>query len=166
MTTNHWEKLEKSLMEGISSWQYQEIAVSPQEELAMRRCLEMFGGMLMYAVQFDEFNFSDADVELVNEAVDALFKYIHIQNARKAQRRSIKSNDGIIKAIECKLGTGMVDSHGNEIFEGDDVRVLGDGRDEVLKVTFRKGAFFLGDLLLMDYLAEFLSIVTPLNQQP
>lgn len=44
MTTNHWEKLEKGLAEGISSWQYQEIAVSPQEELAMRHCMETFGG--------------------------------------------------------------------------------------------------------------------------
>ena len=101
----------------------------------------------MYAVQFDEFNFSDADVELVNEAVDALFKYIHIQNARKAQRHSIKSNEGIIKAIECKLGTGMVDSHGNEIFEGDDVRILGDGWDEVLRGYLSQRGIFPGGLV-------------------
>ena len=97
MTIKHWEKLEKMLTEGIYSWHHQKIAVPPEEKLAMRRCLEMFGGLLKEAVQFDEFNFNNDDVELVNEAINALYAYAHIQNARKAQCHSIKFPDGIVK---------------------------------------------------------------------
>jgi len=38
-------------------------------------------------------------------------------------KHNIKLPDGTIQSLECKLGTGIKDYYGNEIFEGDHVQV-------------------------------------------
>lgn len=38
-------------------------------------------------------------------------------------KHNLKFPDGTIKAVDCKLGSGVVDRNGKEIFEGDYVKI-------------------------------------------
>ena len=75
-------------------------------------------------------------------------------------KHNIKLPDGTIKAVDCKLGTGIKDYYGKEIFEGDRVKYMyqyelyGEPCEypETVTVEFVKGAFITGD----DYLHDFI----------
>lgn len=54
---------------------------------------------------------------------------------------NIKLPDGTIKAVQGKLGSGIVDKNGKEIFEGDIIRYGFTDREDTAVVTFQNGAF-------------------------
>lgn len=56
-------------------------------------------------------------------------------------KHNLKLPDGTIKAVECKLGSGIFDKHGKEIFEGDRVT---NGRHK-FPVKFINGALYIFD---------------------
>ena len=63
---------------------------------------------------------------------------------------NVKFSDGTIKAVDCKLGSGVFDRNGREIFEGDHVNfwarsLKNDGMYDILstKVVFDDGALWL-----------------------
>lgn len=73
-------------------------------------------------------------------------------------KHNIKLPDGTIQSIECKLGTGIKDYYGNEIFEGDRVRIAGDcGNGE--EVVFGSGVFWAGRRNIAEHLYGSFAIV-------
>ena len=53
----------------------------------------------------------------------------------------------IIEHTNAKIGSGINDCRGNEIFEGDKVRYDG----EIYNVEFSRGVFYLGEMWLFAY---------------
>lgn len=63
-------------------------------------------------------------------------------------KHNIRIN-GEVKEIDCELGSGILDKHDNEIFEGDRVKF----KDKVGYVSFRHGDFILEGKQLYNYLS-------------
>ena len=60
-------------------------------------------------------------------------------------KHSIRIN-GKIQTLDCELGTGILDTNGREIFEGDIVKVVyDDGDTDAGKVEFVHGEFRVSD---------------------
>ena len=71
---------------------------------------------------------------------------------------NLKFPDGTIKNVDCQLGTGITDYYGDEIFEGDRVRIAGDcGNGE--EVVFGSGIFWAGRHNIADHLYGSFAIV-------
>lgn len=73
-------------------------------------------------------------------------------------KHNIKLPDGTIKAVDCKLSSGVFDKNGREIFEGDHVQVCEgcpDDEDDsyIDTVIFVDGVFKLkdSDTLLKEF---------------
>ena len=54
---------------------------------------------------------------------------------------NLKFPDGTIKAVDCKLGTGIKDKYGQEIFEDDHVKVTNEYGERTGYVGFCYGRF-------------------------
>lgn len=54
---------------------------------------------------------------------------------------NLKFPDGTIKAVDCKLGTGIKDKYGQEIFEDDRVKVTNEYSERTGYVYFYHGGF-------------------------
>lgn len=63
-------------------------------------------------------------------------------------KHTIRIN-GEVKEIDCEIGSGILDKHGREIFEGDKVKF----RDKFGYVVFRHGDFLLESSQLFDFLS-------------
>lgn len=73
-------------------------------------------------------------------------------------KHNIKLPDGTIQSLECKFGTGIKDYYGDEIFEGDHVRIAGDcGKGE--EVVFGSGVFWAGRRNIAAHLYGSFAIV-------
>ena len=76
-------------------------------------------------------------------------------------KHNIRIN-GEIKAVDCDLGSGILDKNGREIFEGDKVRIkfyADMGAISLSTIFFQNGLFTLERELLKDYLSSDLEIV-------
>ena len=71
-------------------------------------------------------------------------------------KHNLKMPDGTIKAVDCKLGTGIKDKYGREIFEGARVS-FSDEYSSV--VTFEDGSFFINDRPIWRLKSSDLEIV-------
>lgn len=73
---------------------------------------------------------------------------------------NLKKPDGTIEAVDCKLGSGVFDKNGKEIFEGDIIRHGFDRKDTAV-VTFQNGAFrfafYFGDKTYTEVPPKFAS---------
>ena len=73
-------------------------------------------------------------------------------------KHNIRMPDGTVQTIECEYGTGIKDFNGDEIFEGDFVRVAGDCGDGE-KVVFGSGVFWAGGYNIAEHLYGSFAIV-------
>lgn len=66
--------------------------------------------------------------------------------------------NGTVKEIDCELGSGILDIHDREIFEGDKVRFYRLGKADVGVVIFYDGCFFIKigpyEYVLEEYIGE------------
>lgn len=67
-------------------------------------------------------------------------------------KHNIRIN-GEVKEIDCEFGSGILDKHGREIFEGDNVELF----DEIY--TFEMDMFYLGFYPINEYYSENMEIV-------
>lgn len=75
-------------------------------------------------------------------------------------KHNLKMPDGTIKAVDCKLGTGIKDYYGNEIFEGDEVKAENDDVGFYKSdVRFEAGRFHFGIFILTDFKPNELEVV-------
>lgn len=72
-------------------------------------------------------------------------------------KHNIRIN-GVIKEIDCELGTGYCDDNGNEIFEGDCVHATFRGIGGFDRVHLKYGAFYIGGLPIVDMLSYRIEI--------
>ena len=68
---------------------------------------------------------------------------------------NLKMPDGTIKAVDCKLGSGITDKNSREIFEGDIVKI----HDAEERTTFEDGSFFINDRPIWRLKSSELEIV-------
>lgn len=71
-------------------------------------------------------------------------------------KHNIKLPDGTIKAVDCKIGSGVFDRNGKEIFESDRVKLAGEG---VFSVAFVDGALVIGDYYLDGIRPNYIEVV-------
>ena len=57
-------------------------------------------------------------------------------------KHNLKFPDGTIKTVECKLGTGITDKNGKEIFEGDIIQFSNGSK---YAIRFVKNSFVASD---------------------
>ncbi|MBR3050085.1 MAG: hypothetical protein IKG61_01365 [Selenomonadaceae bacterium] len=75
-------------------------------------------------------------------------------------KHNLKFPDGTIKAVDCKLGSGIVDKNGKEIFAGDLVKAENDDVGFYKSdVWFEAGRFRFGMFVLTDFKPNELEVV-------